>query len=256
MATAQPPTQTRRHYLLSALVAQRAAQQAVAARPRGVRAVLGVVKTHQIILARQGERAVALALAEQEIDVQADALLNSLAFTTSVDSFERMAADVDMDAEFERLVASLVQDAGRAAESVAVVARPNVAHVRYLQTPSCSRCAVLAGRIYRYSEGFQRHPNCDCVMIPVTVASPDFTVDPVELAREGRVTGLSEADLRALADGADFGQVVNVRSRAAGLRESGRVLTRVGRPTPEAIYRTTSTREEALAALERAGYLR
>jgi hypothetical protein len=168
-----------------------------------------------------------------------------------------MAASAETDAEFERLVASIVQDAGRAAESVAIAARQHVAHVRYLQTPSCSRCAVLAGRVYRYSEGFLRHPNCDCVMIPVTVASPDFTVDPVDLAREGKVSGLSKADLRAVEDGADFGQVVNVRLRKAGLQQPGRVLARAGRPTPEGIYALAGDdHAKALSLLQQYGYIR
>src|SRR5690606_31251703 len=112
--------------------------------------------------------------------------------------------------------------------------RPRVQHVRHLNLPSCSRCAVLAGRVYRFSDGFQRHPGCDCVMIPTTVAAPDLTYDPAQLARDGRVTGLSKSDLRALGEGADFNQVVNVRAKKAGLRQSGEALTRAGRPTPAA----------------------
>jgi hypothetical protein len=70
------------------------------------------------------------------------------------------------------------------------------------------------------------------------------------------VTGLSKADLLALADGADLNQLVNVRLKKAGLRESGRVLSRAGRPTPEGIYRMSSTRTEAVALLRRFGYVR
>ena len=200
------------------------------------------------------QNAVALMLAEQDIEAAADALLNTLAFTTSVEMFTQMA-EAAGDEGFDRLVESLVQDAGRAAESVASAVRPDIWHVRYLNPPSCSRCAVLAGRVYRYSEGFKRHPNCDCVMIPTTVAAKGLIQDPAELMREGLVTGLSKADMQAIGDGADFGQVVNTRLRRAGLRESGRVLARAGRLTPEGIYRIASTREEAVALLKRAGYL-
>lgn len=193
-------------------------------------------------------------LAEQDIEAAADALLNSLAFTTEVDNMLAMIK-LAGDQGFDRLVESLVQDAGRAAESVATSVRPNIWHVRYLSPPSCGRCAVLAGRVYKYSEGFKRHPNCDCTMIPTTLANPAFIHDPDALVRDGQVTGLSKADLRALTDGADLGQVVNVRLRKAGLRESGRVLARRGRLTPEGIYASTNTREEAVAALKAAGYL-
>jgi len=72
----------------------------------------------------------------------------------------------------------------------------------------------------------------------------------------GLVTGLSKADQQAIRDGADFARVVNVRASTAGVSESGRVLYRKGRMTPEAIYRANPTRAEALAALQAAGYLR
>lgn len=200
------------------------------------------------------QTAVAQMLAEQGIDEATEALLNTLAFTTAADNLAGMLDTAD-DNGFDQLVASLVQAAGRSAESVATAARPRIGHVRYLSPPSCGRCAVLAGRVYRYSEGFKRHPNCDCVMIPTTLANPAFVHDPTDLIRDGQVTGLSKADLRALADGADLGQVVNVRLRKAGLQEAGRVLSRRGRLTPEGIYASTKTREEAVAALRAAGYL-
>lgn len=193
-------------------------------------------------------------LEQQGIEAAAEAALNALAFTTEVTRLVAMI-DATVDAEFERLVASLVQDSGRAAETVAVAVRPDVRFVRYLTLPSCSRCAVLAGRVYRYSQGFLRHPNCDCVMLPTTVAAPDLVQDPADLARNGQIRGLSRADMLAIEAGADFGQVVNVRLRKAGLRQAGRVLARRGRPTPEAIFAAASTREAAVAALKAAGYL-
>jgi hypothetical protein len=84
-----------------------------------------------------------------------------------------------------------------------------------------------------------------------------LTYDPVELARAGQVTGLSKADRQAILDGADFGKVVNVRARAAGLKESGVVLLRAGRMTPEAIYRVADgDRTRALDLLAKHGYVR
>ena len=207
-------------------------------------------------------------LAEQGIDVAADALLNPGAFTTSPDNVVAMAS---VALNLERLVESLIQDAGRAAESVATAARPNIRHVRFLSPPSCGRCAVLAGRVYRYSDGFQRHPNCDCTMIPTTVAAAEVQ-DPVELFEQGlivntridkktgeRITtpGLSKADAQAIRDGADFNKVVNTRLAKAGLKESGRVLVRRGRLTPEGIYQQAGdNRDMALDLLKANGYLR
>lgn len=222
-----------------------------------MRATWNVLALFQIAQAQVAQDAVGIMLDQQEIDIAADALLNSEAFTTSASSFEQMLEQVDTDWQFSQLVASLVQDAGRAAESVAITARADIGHVRMLNPPSCSRCAVLSGRVYRYSSGFLRHPGCDCVMIPTTLANRDYVQDPVDLMSRGLVTGLSKSDQQAIRDGADFGQVVNVRLRKAGMTESGRVLSRRGRPTPEAIYRTAGTdRERALALLEQAGYLR
>lgn len=252
-----PPPSATRYRAASALIAARAAQQALEARPRGGVAVAGVIATHQVTQAVFAERAVDQMLLQQEIEVEADALLAAPSFTSDLNRILESIEKAATEFQFQRLVASMVQDAGRAAESVAIAARPRIGHVRHLTLPSCSRCAVLAGRVYRYSTGFQRHPGCDCVMIPTTLANDELTYDPVELAREGQVTGLSKADQKALADGADFGQVVNVRLRKAGLTESGSVLYRRGRMTPEAIYRQTGNdREAALALLQSNGYLR
>lgn len=251
---AQTLRSARKHYRLSSLIARRGVREARAAQSRGTMAVATVVASHQIAQVTASENAVAEMLAEQDIEAVAEALLNAVAFTTEAARFEQLA-EAAGSTGFERLVESMIQDAGRSAESVASAVRPNIWHVRYLSPPSCSRCAVLAGRVYRYSEGFLRHPNCDCVMIPTTVAAP-YAQDPEELFRQGLVTGLSKADAQALRDGADFNQIVNVRSRAAGLTESGRVLARAGRPTPEGIYRMTSSRTEAVDLLRRFGYVR
>jgi hypothetical protein len=215
--------------------------------------VAGIVATHQITAAATSETAVQEMLAEQQIDQAAEALLNSTAFTTSVDLFTQMV-DATADKDFDRLVESIIQDAARAAESVAIAVRPDIYFVRYVTPPCCSRCAVLAGRVYRYSQGFLRHPNCDCVMLPTTVAAP-YAQDPVSLFDAGQVTDLSKADAKAIRDGADFSKVVNVRRTQAGLRQPGRVLYRSGRMTPEGIYAATHTREEAIALLRANGYL-
>lgn len=240
------------HQRRSALVAQRAAREATKA--RGLRELTAVVGLHQVAQARDSEGAVQAMLAEQGDEPQALGRLQVLSFTTSMQSLGLMLDDATVQVGL--LAASLVQDAGRAAESVAVAARPGVMHVRNVNPPCCSRCAVLAGRVYRYSEGFQRHPGCDCTMTPTTDPRSEFRQDPEQLARDGLVRGLSKADMQAIRDGADMGQVVNVRRKAAGMRESGRVITRAGRPSPEAIYRTAGDQVEAVRMLTDFGYLR
>jgi hypothetical protein len=69
----------------------------------------------------------------------------------------------------ELVVRTQVSDAARAAESVGVTVaegqtptgRPvMVGWIRMLTPPSCGRCAVLAGKFYKWNSGFKRHPNC------------------------------------------------------------------------------------------------
>ena len=250
------PTSARRHYLWSAGLSERAVREAQKARSGGLPAIARVVGLHQATAAAQATPAVALMLAEQGDAPDAQATLNPLAFTTTTDQLAGMLEQVDVDWQFTRLVATLVQDAGRASEQAATAVRPRTGYVRYLSPPSCSRCAILAGRVYRYSSSFQRHPRCDCTMIPTTLSSPDFVHDPESLLRQGLVTGLSKADRQAVADGADLNQVVNVRSSRAGLNTPGRVLVRNGRPTPEGIYATATSRDDAIQRLIAAGYAR
>lgn len=250
----QPPASARRNYNLSALISRRAVREASKARPQGMGAVASVVVAHQLAQAQTSQAAVAQMLAEQGIPTGVDALLNLPSFTTQLAEMERMIEQAATDMQFDRLVDSLVTDAARAAESVAVAVRPDIYHVRYVSPPCCARCAILAGRVYRWSDGFERHPGCDCSMIPTTVAAP-YAQSPEDLVEQGLVRGLSKADLRALEDGADLGRVVNVRSRSAGLLEAGHALTRGGRPTPAGIYRMASDRDDAVRLLARYGYI-
>lgn len=111
----------------------------------------------------------------------------------------------------DRIVTTQVADAGRAAESVATVVRPKITgYVRMLTPPSCGRCAILAGRWYRWNAGFERHPGCDCRSIPASEdVAGDLRTDPKLAFERGQVRGLSKADAKAIADGADPAQVVN-----------------------------------------------
>jgi hypothetical protein len=87
--------------------------------------------------------------------------------STSREALERGGRHLDM------LVHTQVADAGRDATSLGVTARPRVSWVRMVNPPCCQRCAVLAGKVFRFNQGFKRHPRCDCIHIPQTVANPD-----------------------------------------------------------------------------------
>ena len=163
-----------------------------------------------------------------------------------------------------------VADAGRVADGVAVAARPRVGYVRMLELPSCARCVVLAGKFYRWSQGFQRHPRCDCRHIPCAEdAAGDLRTDPRayfdSLSEEQQNSVFTTAGARAIRDGADMSQVVN--SRQGMYTAAGRKLTRYStgkrgvvrgaRLLPEEIYREANgNRSEAIRLLRRFGYLR
>jgi hypothetical protein len=82
------------------------------------------------------------------------------------------------------LTRTQVADSGRAAAGVDTATRKNVGYVRMLNPPSCSRCSILAGRFYRWNNGFNRHPKCDCVHVQTTAKaaaeSEGLVHDPYE----------------------------------------------------------------------------
>lgn len=249
-------TSARRQYVeqqkLSALGLAQARRNAT----RGSATVARVVSRYQAASALLALESAPLVLAEQGIDAASAGRVATAALLTgsaAVDMLDKVAAD----AAFDRLVLSLIRDAGRTAQSVDLATRPAVTgYVRSLNPPSCLRCAVLAGRVYRYSTGFLRHPRCDCLMTPTNEAvGADLVTDATQLVRDGLVRGLSRADVAAVNDGADLGRVVNVRRREAGLTVGGTVLARAGRLTPAGIYRIASDKAEALTLFRRYGYV-
>lgn len=188
-------------------------------------------------------------------------------------------------AELLRIVGSEVADAGRAAVGAGIVTdRAVTGYVRVLNPPSCSRCAILAGKVYAYNTGFQRHPHCDCVHLPTIRGVKPHLTDPGDYfrslseAEQNRI--FTNAGAQAIRDGADIGQVVNARrgmyalgdryglkgttegmtkrglarQRLRALEASGRAPGNV-RLMPESIYRIAADREEAIRLLYRYGYL-
>ena len=179
----------------------------------------------------------------------------------------------------EQLIISEIQDAGRAASQTEFVARPDwTNYVRMLNPPSCPRCAILAGRIYRDLEEFQRHPRCDCVMVPVTdwqdAHDKGLVSSAEDLFDRGQLRGLSKADAQAITDGADIAAVVNAhrgmattelfgrRVKATSAGTTKRAAWRKANPTrlvrlrPEAIYKFAEDRDDAIRLLKLYGYIK
>jgi hypothetical protein len=128
---------------------------------------------------------------------------------------ERAAWRSGADALLVR-VQTQIADASRQAVGLSVAARRGVGSVRMLNPPSCSRCAVLAGRFYRYNAAFRRHPGCDCRSIPAREDSAgDLTTDPREyfdsLSPESQDKIFTRAGAEAIRAGASMDQVVNAR---------------------------------------------
>ncbi|MBA3781191.1 MAG: hypothetical protein H0X12_04965 [Nocardioides sp.] len=216
-----------------------------------------------------------------------DTLANQALISTKVDiaSGATIEQALDGQGKWLQLVSQLqVADTARQAVGIGTATRPNVGgHVRVLNAPSCQRCAVLGGRFYRWSTGFDRHPRCDCTMAPCPSAeyakAEGFLGDPMAAYRNGEIRDLTAAQRSALNNGADISQVVNVRrgmsmlglttregvsrrgvagkrlgnfARQPGVRYS---MSQTPRFTPEAIYRLATDRAEAISMLRRYGYI-
>lgn len=164
-------------------------------------------------------------------------------------------------ASVELLIASEIADAGRTASQAEFVSRPDWNnYVRMLTPPSCARCAILAGRIYRDLDAFERHPKCDCVMVPVEnwqsahdaglISTPEMAFERGEIAgfrtmpdgTRRRFSGLSKADERAVRDGADLTEVINSGHGISSVRGSTPgISTEVfGRKVKATTYGTTA----------------
>jgi hypothetical protein len=180
------------------------------------------------------------------------------------------AAQAVGESQLDGIVRTQVADAGRDAESVETTVRPAVTgYVRMLSLPSCSRCALLAGRFYRWNDGFLRHPRCDCRHIPADEnVAGDMTTDPAAAIKSGQVTGISQADQQAIDDGSDIGRVLNARSgmstaQVGGQKVkttttgTGRRRSKAVRLRPESLYKQAGgNRDEALRLLKAHGYIR
>lgn len=209
-----------------------------------------------------------------------DTLLRGPAITARTliaDGMEPAQALAAGGRQLSMMVLTEIADAGRGAAGVQIAARPRVGYVRMLNPPSCSRCVVLAGRFYRWNQGFLRHPRCDCKHVPTMVTdqaeafAEGLIDDPYEAfnrmseAEQNRV--FTNAGAQAIRDGADMYQVVNARRgmkyRGAFTTEgaskhgwAGKILRKgQRRMTPETIYRLNPNREQAVEALRAQGYI-
>jgi len=162
--------------------------------------------------------------------------LETLLFLPAIGVRRRLAAGLTPEeamigglADMARYAATAIADTARSADQVGMAAnRSCVAYVRIVQLPACSRCIILSGRMYTYSEGFLRHPSCDCVTAPLReqewpgVPTPQQLFDRMPAAEQRRV--FTDAGAQAIREGADVGQVVNARRGMSTAHVFGRDL--------------------------------
>lgn len=154
-------------------------------------------------------------------------------------------------------VRTQVADAARGASGAAITARAGVGWVRMVNPPCCKDCALLAGKWFRYNEGFQRHPRCDCLHRPAHEREPASGYQ--DAIDTDQIHDLSLGERQALDEGADLGRVVNA-GRAGRVSRNRMSTTELGvkggaRLTPDGIYRVSSSRDEAVQRLRDHGYL-
>lgn len=145
--------------------------------------------------------------------------------------------------ELGRLTQVAVADAFREAEAGMIGSRQqSMGWVRMAHANCCARCAVLAGRFYRWNDGFERHLNCRCVHVATTQsAAQGLIMDPYDhfegLSPAEQDRRYTKAGAAAIREGADIYQVVNAHMRQGALTPSRR-FTREG--TRSGYFRTST----------------
>lgn len=222
--------------------------------PRGSILVAQTVQQYQAAAIEVSMEALAAILAEQGIAQAADAVVQPVALLGGVQALSGMLDAADTNAAFARLVQTLVGDAQRTARAVDAFTRPAVTgYVRSLRPPSCSRCVILAGRVYTHSTGFLRHPQDDCLMTPTSdTIGPQLITDPMEAFEKGWIKDLSKKDTQAVLDGDNLASVVNVHRRGAGLSVGSSVTDQT---SPQDLMAALTDRLDAFAALRSAGFI-
>jgi hypothetical protein len=277
------------HYARQQSLARRTLLRARQLRFGPLDSLTALVVGAQILASRDASDSVPKMMAEQGIESDPLAAVIPTAFAGAANDGRDLRTLMDYTRSemvtakaFDMIVLGQVRDSARQASSVAMFVQPKVTgYVRMLTAPSCSRCAVLAGKHYRKNEGFQRHPLCDCRHIPASEdTADDLTTDPkayfdsLDEAAQDRT--FTKAGAQAIRDGADMGRVVNAR-RGMSTSQSGRLtrrrvlgqdvyttteattkrgINRKVRLMPESIYEIADDQADALRLLKVHGYIR
>lgn len=86
------------------------------------------------------------------------------------------------------LTSLAVMDTARQAESLDITSRPKVGYIRVESATCCDRCMILAGKWFRFNEGFLRHPHCHGRHVPAARAWPNSRGGSATLWRVSKVS--------------------------------------------------------------------
>lgn len=160
---------------------------------------------------------------------------------------------------------TVLADTARQVVAADIAQRPNIGgYVRMLNTPSCSRCVVLAGKWFKWNEGFQRHPKCDCRHIPATneafANAQGFYTDPyayfrsLSVKEQERLFGKHEAE--AIREhGADIYRVMNTKLRGLGTAKGNLKYGTPTKLTVDDILSRDPSRKFVIENLQYHGYI-
>ena len=167
---------------------------------------------------------------------------------------------------------TMLADTARAVMQTQLSTRVGMVYVRQVEAGACSRCLILAGKVFRWNEGFLRHPRCKCTHFFTQRSNVEqIAQDPYEMfesmSREQQDRTFGRHNAEAIRDGADIYQVVNSRrgmsptgvrttegiTRHSAWRRGGG--TKPVRLTPQSIYQVSRSKAEALESLREYGYI-
>jgi hypothetical protein len=218
-----------------------------------------LVTVLQVAAAQDAIDSIEPMLDEQDISAPSTGLVPAAMFAgTASDGrpLDTLFAQAATQQALELMVVTQVQDTARQAAAVSIASRPHIGYVRMLNPPSCSRCAILAGKFYRYNQGFLRHPRCDCRHVPsLEDTSGDLRTDPtayfdsLPALEQNRI--FTKAGAEAIRLGADVGQVVNTRRVTSGMQFAQSKAIKVDARGIR--YTTEGTTRRGLAAQQQAG---
>jgi hypothetical protein len=218
-----------------------------------------LVTVLQVAAAQDSIDSIEPMLDEQDISAPSTGLVPAAAFAGTASDGRALGtlfAQAASQHALELMVVTQIQDTARQAAAVSIATRPHIGYVRMLNPPSCSRCAILAGKFYRYNQGFLRHPRCDCRHVPsIESLAGDLTTDPnayfhsLPANEQDRI--FTKAGAEAIRLGADVGQVVNARRVTSGMQFAQSKAIKVDARGVR--YTTEGTTRRGLAAQQQAG---